>query len=329
MLNEKYYIDLIRRYFSGQLSSKEELELLSWLELRDENLELFDLEKRNLNGKNIDNPMVESSLSEVKRRVKSNRKRANTISLYNRALKYTKTAAVAALLIGVGYLISTVQNTFNSSNPSWVNITTPRGDKTKLDLPDGSVVWLNAETTLSYPDNFADNRVLKLTGEAYFEVKKQDGDLFSVETSDYTVDVLGTKFNVMAYEDYNRTETSLFEGSIKIKRGAESLIMKPGQEITFSSGKFLLDKRNIRDTSCWKDNKFDFDNITFNELVCRLERWYDVDIKINSDILKEIKYSGAFKNKETIWQVLDVIQLTLPFNYRSVGDREIEINGNK
>jgi len=173
------------------------------------------------------------------------------------------------------------------------------------------------------------NRNVKLNGEAYFEVAKHNGSVFTVETPDYNVRVLGTKFNLMAYENFNRTETTLIEGMIEIQKGKQIIDVVPGQTFTYKDNQFFSKETKAAKSSRWKDDVFDFDQITFQEMVIRLERWYDVDIEIRSEELKQITYSGVFKNEETIEEVLNTFQLTMPIRYTRDGFRKFNIRMNK
>lgn len=173
------------------------------------------------------------------------------------------------------------------------------------------------------------SREVKLNGEAYFEVAKHASEPFTVKTNDYNIRVLGTKFNVMAYPDFGRTETSLIEGKIEIQKGAQNITVGPGQTFTFTDNQFSIKKTNASQTARWKDDIFDFDRITFKELMARLERWYDVEIKIKNPELNGIVYSGIFKNEETIWQVLNTFELTLPIRYKRVDFRKFVIEKKK
>jgi ferric-dicitrate binding protein FerR (iron transport regulator) len=212
----------------------------------------------------------------------------------------------------------------------WFETQVPRGEKSLLLLPDGSKVWVNSESSLSYPANFMDgNRNVKLNGEAYFEVAKLNGSVFTVETPDYNVRVLGTRFDLMAYENFNRTETTLIEGKIEIQKGKQIIEIVPGQTFIYKENQFFSKETMAAKSSRWKDDIFDFDQITFQEMVIRLERWYDVDIEIKSPELNQIIYSGVFKNEETIDEVLNTFQLTMPIRYTRDGFRKFNIRMNK
>ena len=167
---------------------------------------------------------------------------------------------------------------------------------------------------------------MELTGEAYFKVTKNPKVPFIVRTKAYDVKVFGTEFNVMAYDDFNRTETTLVNGIVKISRNNNELLLKPGETMVFANNKFTRKAGKVEQAVSWKDEKFYFDAIPFSELVVRLERWYNVKIEISDPGLKNRLYSGVFKNEETIWQVLDVVEKTSPIHYQKSGFREIIIS---
>ena len=198
-------------------------------------------------------------------------------------------------------------------------------------------------------------REVFLEGEAFFEVQKKDNEIpFLVKTSDIDIEVLGTSFNVMAYSDEETIETTLVEGSINlIRKGLKPLpdqnvILKPNQKVTLikkgsrvilseveidkptlvkrdktaesqsSDGKeqiLISSKVNIELHTAWKDDLLVFQSETFENIAYKLERWYDVKIHIQNEELKDYRYTGKFTHKETLNQVMEIINLTTPINY--------------
>ena len=320
----------IRDYFNGQLPASEEAELLHWLKSDEKNKAYFFSLKNNLEPQQMQHLLLQSSFSELKSKLMINREFESNSSgrIKSLHLSFLRIAAmiVMALITGftAAYLI--LQTNQPKTEVVWFKTIVPRGEKSELILPDGSKVWVNSESNISYPSNFMEgNRQIKLNGEAYFEVEKLEDMTFTVSTIDYNIKVLGTKFNVMAYKEFGRTETSLVDGSIEIQKGNQQIKVEQGQTFTFTNSQFYLTKTEVSQTARWKDDIFDFDQITFKELIIRLERWYDVDIEIKNQKLNEIVYSGVFKNEETIWQVLNTLQLTLPIRYNRVDFRKFVI----
>nr|WP_319399796.1 FecR domain-containing protein [uncultured Carboxylicivirga sp.] len=237
-------------------------------------------------------------------------------------IKFASLAAVVIVLLGVGQYF--YFNSFNAdTGTQWCEMIVPKGEKSQVILPDGTHIWLNSESKLRYPIRFGrkERRVI-LEGEAFFEVSKNKDVPFYVQTEDYETKVLGTEFNVMAYSDFGRTETTLKKGSVAIEiekegKRKEVVVLKPGQRVAYdkASKQFCVKKSNPDQVMAWRSNVFLFDNISFHELVLRLERWYDVSIELKDQELNELRYTGKFKNEETIWQVLDIIKMTTPIEY--------------
>lgn len=321
----------ISAYFNGQLSPEEEAEILRWIKESKENREYFFQLKRKLDPEKTEHPLLHSSYAELRSRMLINKQFGLNQSSKLRKLQVSFSGIAALMLIAltlgfaVAYLLT--GNPSVKSDVVWFETQVQRGEKSQLLLPDGSKVWMNSESNLSYPGNFMEgNREVKLKGEAYFEVAKLNGSAFTVETKDYNIRVLGTKFNVMAYEDFNRTETTLIEGKIKIQHGKQLIDVAPGQTFIYKDNRYLTKNTNAPQAARWKDDIFDFDQVTFQELVVRLERWYDVDIEVKSPELNDVVYSGVFRNEETIMQVLNTFQLTMPISYTREDFRKFSIN---
>jgi len=325
--------DQILAYFNGQLSPGEEEKILRWIKETDANRKYFLEIKKSLNPEKMKHPLLSGSYAELKNKILINQQfRISTGKIRRLQVSYSRIAAMFVLAAILGFAAAYLLNgnLFEGSKIVWFETQVPRGEKSQLLLPDGSKAWLNSESSLSYPSNFMNgNREVKLKGEAYFEVAKLNGATFTVKTHDYNVCVLGTKFNVMAYSDFNRTETTLIEGKIEIQQGEQTFGVVPGQTFIYKDHQFFNKKTNAPVSARWKDDIFDFDRITFQELVIRLERWYDVDIKIRSPELNHIVYSGVFKNEETIMQVLNTLELTMPIHYTRDDFRKFSIEMNE
>lgn len=166
-------------------------------------------------------------------------------------------------------------------------LTTPRGGQYQLALPDGSKVWLNAESSLKYPTEFSGRqRIVKLTGEAYFEVAENENMPFKVELNGMEIKVLGTHFNVMAYENEKRITTTLLEGKVKVTEAGKSELLKPGQAASFdkASQRFSVTAANMEQAIAWKNGYFDFRDATLKTVMRQLSRWYDVEVHYQADI---------------------------------------------
>lgn len=326
------YKQLIQKYLHGELSDAGVQLLLSWLNQSAENRRLFVETKRK--HQPLSDSRSDEAWHELKLKIEN---RARLRSDFEQiapkgkkiALRVLQMAAV--LLVGVAaswFLFSQTAKTpsQNSAPTAWWKVEAPKGQKNRLTLPDGSKVWLNSESHIQMPDNFLQKRVVRLSGEAFFDVKNTENSTFTVKTNDYDIEVTGTRFNVMAYSDFGRTETTLAKGKVRIKRKQHIVELKPGEKVIFSQNKLIKSKAHVAQAVSWKDNKFYFESIPFAELEKRLERWYDVEILVRDTSLYDIVFSGYFKNQETLWQVLDVIKMTTPIKYERKDFRQIVID---
>ncbi|MBN9384960.1 MAG: FecR domain-containing protein [Chitinophagaceae bacterium] len=182
-------------------------------------------------------------------------------------------------------------------------VRTPRGGQYQLVLSDGTRVWLNAASSITYPARFTDSdRTVSISGEAYFEVAKNTGSPFfvKIDNSDSKVEVLGTHFNINAYEDESAIKTTLLEGKVKVSGGNASVILKPGQQ---SSGTRVNDKVDVTQVMSWKNGVFTFEGKTIQQVLRELARWYDLTIVYGKEI-PDIKLRGEMGMNLNLSQVL-------------------------
>lgn len=192
---------------------------------------------------------------------------------------------------------------------NYAEVTAAAGSVIRYELPDHSIVWLNAGTKMRYPTSFRkDNRIIELDGEAYFEVKADEESPFYVNTSSgLSVYVYGTEFNVVAYNNDNYIETVLLNGKVNvISPKQEHVVLSPGEELHYnkSSKKLTKNMVNVYDKVAWKEGKLIFRNSTLEEIFKRLERHFNVEIEFNNLDDKEYRYRATFQN-ETLSQILD------------------------
>jgi ferric-dicitrate binding protein FerR (iron transport regulator) len=188
------------------------------------------------------------------------------------------------------------------STISYNTMTSPRGGQYKLILPDGTKVWLNAASSITYPTIFAeDRRVVSITGEVYFEVTKNARKPFTVRTYSDEITVLGTSFNVNSYTDEAMVKTSLLEGSVRINKQ----VLKPGE--AYINGKIM--STSLEQDLAWKNGFFSFNKADLPTVMRQLSRWYNVDVKYEGVIPKRA-YSGEIERSLTLRQVLEVLSQT-------------------
>jgi len=192
-------------------------------------------------------------------------------------------------------------------------ITTPKGGQYKVILPDGTEVLLNSASSLVYPTAFrGSERLVELYGEAYFEVTKNKSMPFRVKSDLQTVEVLGTHFNVNAYDDETAIKTTLLEGVVKVGSANQSITIAPGQQALLSkSGSGVLVKRTINADQeiAWKDGKFSFDNDDIKTVMRSIARWYDVDVTYRGNV-DDISFSGEIFRTAKLSEVIKILELS-------------------
>lgn len=208
-------------------------------------------------------------------------------------------------------------------------LTTPRGGQYRLNLPDGTKVWLNAASSITFPTAFTGNkREVEVTGETYFEVAENTAMPFVVKKGDVEVQVLGTDFNLNAYEGETTTKVTLLEGSVRItqKSTNETQLLKPGEqaEIIRDRRMRLMKDVNMDEVIAWKNNLFWFDNDNIQNVVKTLSRWYNVEIDIRGNIPD--KFTGSVPMNFPLSKVVGMLQKTGRIQYKIVNDRKIIIS---
>ncbi len=324
MDNSKFH-QIINRYFRGQLSDSE-YELLTIYLQNPNNHEYFEEAKRNWESSPELDELGNQNLSHLQYKI-NQKDLINQNKPIIRQL-WVRVASVAAILV-FGLLIGgTVTYLFSPKTTSTEQLVfeTPRGEKSMVKLPDGSEVWLNANSRLVYNSFSSTHRQVELKGEAFFKVAHNENAPFVVRTNECDIKVLGTTFNVMAYDEFGRKEITLLDGKVNVLVDGTEQVLKPGQAMVLKDHHTEITEVNASQSSAWVDNKFNFKDIPLSELMKRLENWYDVDITLDNTSRREVNFTGTFKNEETIWQVLDAIRVYTPIGYTKTDLRTIKIS---
>lgn len=204
-------------------------------------------------------------------------------------------------------------------------LTTTNGETYRVRLPDGSMVWLNAASSLNYPISFQNSaaRVVQLFGEAYFEISKDRRHPFIVKSRGQQVEVLGTHFNVNAYSDEPAVITTLLEGSVRLKaeRGVAK-VLKPGQQAELTNAGINILQVDTRSVTAWKDGYFRFKNESLQSVMRKISRWYNVEVAFQKG-LPEDTYSGAVTRHGDIRQVLEIMEGSNNIHFTIKGRRII------
>lgn len=218
-----------------------------------------------------------------------------------------KEAGVVITKTGDGQLIYEIKDGGNLTGSKNNTLSTARGETYRVRLPDGSLVWINAATTLTYPASFATlkKRTVELNGEAYFEVSKDKTRPFIVKTAKQQLVVLGTHFNINSYTDEAQTVTTLLEGSVKIN---EKTLLKPGEQAQLSdNGNMDVRVANIEEALGWKNGFFLFDHDDLPTVMRQISRWYNIDVRYEGDIPKA-NFDGKVYRNLNLSKALEVLK---------------------
>lgn len=200
----------------------------------------------------------------------------------------------------------------NNVSVTYNTLSTPGGGQYKLILPDGSKVWLNAKSRLRFPAAFTGNqRLVELTGEAYFEVAKNKENPFMINVEGLRVEVLGTHFNVNGYVEEKDIVTSLIEGSVKVTKGALQDLLKPGQQAILNKKEEQIKIANadMDEVTAWKNGLFQFKNADIYEIMREVGRWYNVEI-IYAGKVPVQRFDGKISRSAQLPEVLQILQLS-------------------
>ena len=197
-------------------------------------------------------------------------------------------------------------------------ITIPRSGEYKLVLSDGTKVWLNSDSKLEFPNTFVgDERRVKLAGEAYFEVAKNKAKPFRVEVDRVEVVVLGTSFNIHAYDE--AVKTTLVEGAVKLNVAGKAYSLSPGFEANVDQGGVKIVKSDVYEQIAWKDGRFVFREKRLEEVMSILSRWYDFEIFYQNAAVKDLHFTGNIPRHATINEVLKFLERTHLVHFSVVG----------
>lgn len=237
----------------------------------------------------------------------------------------TRIAAILFIPLLIASLLYYFQNISTKNLQSYSEIYAPYGTRTNFYLPDGSTGRLNGGSSLKFPTQFNGKvRDVKLTGEAYFNVIPNHKKPFVVSTDNIDVKVFGTSFNVMAYTDEQITGVTLERGKVEVFKKTNNImesmgILKPSESLIYNfqsdSGKIL--SVNSTEKLSWLDGKLTFKYEPFEEVIRKINRWYNVNIVIKDELLRSYIYYGTFHD-ETLDEVLKLLKLTAPIRYRDI-----------
>lgn len=270
--------------------------------------------------KEIESIDVSHAYEQARLKIKANRRKQIQYQLSKYAALLTLPLLLTSLVLGYLY--------FNEPGPDerYAEVVAASGSVIRYELPDNSVVWLNAGSSLRYPTAFReDNRNVELKGEAYFEIEADPKKPFYVNTPNgLRVYVYGTKFNVAAYEDDSSIGVVLETGKVNvITPGRETIALLPGEQLLYDTQdqRKVKNKVDVYEKVAWKDGKLIFRNTTLEDIFKRLERHFNVEIEFNNRYNKEYKYRATFRD-ETLPQILDYLSKSAALKWKTEDARQ-------
>lgn len=310
-------------YFEGNITLPEEEELFLFVNACTDNYEMFRLWEKEWMQSVVPGQDVVSEWKHLQRRVHIQ----GGMSEMLRPKRYSLRQAVAVAAVIVVVLLGGSLGIFSlfskQVDPAYFALVTAYGEKSRVMLTDGTVVWLNAGSTLRYADNFnARNRVVELEGEAYFEVEKQsDKTPFLVKTGCYDVVVKGTKFDVTSYPEDPFSSTTLLEGAVEVLYQGRQMEVKPGEMLCFDKEKKDFTSHHVQASQyrSWIEGRVEYDEIALGELAVRLSRKYDVKIHLDTTLDEDATFRVSLRNEETIDQFLKALSDIIPIRFERQG----------
>ncbi len=307
--------DLLSKYLAGDISPEEKE--LFFQHLR----ENTDLRKEAASIQNLSAlvSMAKENRPASDRQYQSfvSQQRKRTLLLNVR--KIAGYAAIMVFAILSTYLFMTYTEEKVDGLARYQEFSTPPGQRAKVSLADGTEVWLNANSTLRYPELFdLKRREVELHGEAFFEVKENKEKPFIVKTSKMDIKVTGTKFNVSAYDTGAYFVASLLEGSISVSSANNRervFSLHPQQQIRVSDKSSEVSRFENLDFLSWKEGVFIFDDMLLTDIIKKLELFYDVSIVVQNTALGNFRYTGKFRQRDGVESVLKKLQIVYPFAY--------------
>jgi len=231
---------------------------------------------------------------------------------------------------GDGNLVYTVQSAATVAEqrqPNIQRITTPRGKTCHIILSDGTKVWLNAASTLTYDANFVgSSRLTQLEGEGYFEVKSRTHQPFKVQSDGQLVEVLGTHFNISAYANNGRFKTTLLEGRVRLTTASDNpILLQPGQHAVWDreQSKLNVEEADGRSSIAWINNEFAFKNAGITEIMNALANWYNIKVTYRSTI-KPLGFTGVISKHKRLEEVLEILERTKLINFQIMGTADTD-----
>jgi len=339
-MGKEFHIDLIYKSFSGVLSTEEQNQLDNWLSKSDANQNEFYALKKTWQlsanfSKNIE-VNLDAEFAQLQHRIDAHQKvntkeaivKTMTVPRKKSWWKPLSVAAAVLLLAGAFFIFNQ-----NPATAEMLAMETLEGEKKKVALADGSTVWLNENSKLTYPDAMnGDERRVILTGEAFFDITKNPSKPFIIDTRDAKVKVLGTSFEVRAMDDETKTEVVVKTGKVSLgkKNELKPLILTKNQKGVYNNktkGYVKSDVKNLNSIS-WQSQILDFNDVTLEKVIVDLENHFDIKVTLENQDLLKCKFNSVFIEKDQE-HILTTISTLYKMTFEKMNEQEYQLKGGK
>ena len=293
-------IETLYKYFNNCATEEERKEVVAWVQASPENLKEFCRERNIYNALLLSTDSIRHTQYDFRRHYR---------------IQLLRIASVVILLLAVAF--GSFCFTMGDRIVPIYTLSVPAGNSNTLLLPDGTKVWLNAESTIKYPSSFLGlQRSIEIEGEAYLEVAHNRWRPFIINTPNGQVKVLGTKFYLSSNSEEKDFMVSLIEGSVKISSGDKSATLKPGYRAQFKDGEFKQSVIRSLETELWKNGIYYFKDKPFDELMEGFEKCFGVKISIDQEIKSTERYTGKFYRYNGVQHALQALQHDFDFDFK-------------
>ncbi len=322
---------LIGKYITGKETPGESGQLQAWLKEDPVHQKLFEQIK---NEKKIAEAITEFDARDKESAWKRYLEQVTALSLQKVLFRW-KIAAAFFFIVGCAGILAYFNVRSNlpaldSSGKRYTTVSTTAGQNSKIVLPDSSVVWLNSGTTLSYNSNFSlNNREISLQGQAFFQIARNKKIPLYVSCNGLKVEVLGTRFDVSAYPEDSKINVVLESGSVELLHEQDQSfdhILNPGEKAEFDvkTKNISISPVNVYKYTSWKDGVLIFEDAPMDEVLEKLERWYNIDIEVKDPKIYRLLFNATIIN-ENVDEIFDLIRYTCSVNYRIIPSKNPEI----
>lgn len=311
--------ETIKRFFSKTHSETDLKNLFLWFNSKKGHSEIKELLDKSWDTFQFDNNIKidsEKILQNIKKGIRANQPSPFRLKI-KRLLPYAAMLAITISFVFYTYNYRKNNTGHVNINNNYTSVITENGQRSKVVLPDSSIVWLNSGTTLSYCDNFSQNkRKVILDGQAFFDVAHDENSPFTVQCNDLVISVLGTKFDVGAYPETGKISVVLESGKVELSHQKITLFsytMSPGEmaELNLSDNKMNISYPNVVKYSAWKDGMLIFKNDPMKVVIDKLKRWYNIDIVVKDQKVYNTIFTGTIQS-ESFEQIFRLIEFSCP-----------------